>query len=241
MKVRVIDFETTDSDKAKKAGKPVGIIQIGFTDVTDAGTILPPVQHFVNPGLPISPEARAVHHIADEDIVGAMSPDAACSLLMSEMEPGDIFSAHNAPFERMFFSGGMHDWICTLACAKHIYPDAASHSNQALRYSLGVDAEFEWPDLAMPPHRAGPDTYVTAHILRRMMQRHTLPELIGLTRAPVLLRTVTFGKHEGTLWADLDDGFLRWVLDKDFDADVKHTARHWLARRGKNNRDPFGR
>lgn len=240
MKVRVIDFETTDQAEEKKKGKPVGIVEIGWTDVEDNGPISRPQSHLVNPGIAIAVQARAVHHISDEMVVGAISPTEAFRLLMDGMEPGDMFAAHHAEFERTFFGGGNHAWICSMKAAKHLWEDAPSFSNQALRYHLDIDAEFQWPDLAMPPHRAGPDSYVTAHILAHLMRAQHPTRLVELTNTPVLQRKVMFGeKHRGQLWADMDRGFLEWVLDKDFDAETKHTARHWLNKLSRPA-NPFG-
>ena len=50
------------------------------------------------------------------------------------------------------------------------------HSNQVLRYWLGLRLDA---DLAMPPHRAGPDAYVTAHLLLRMMALASVEQMIA--------------------------------------------------------------
>jgi len=225
MKIRVIDFETTGlpEDQIK------GICEIGWTDIHDDWSIHGPRSALVNPGHPIPPATRAVHHISDDDVASAISPDVACATLMNGMEAGDMFAAHNAKFERSFFGGGAHPWICTLQCAKHIFPDAPGHSNQVLRYWLGVDADGLDPVAAMPPHRAGPDTLVTAYILNRMIFASNVNELVRLTSAPVVLTTINFGKHRGMRWADLPRDYLQWIAFKsDLGVDEKHTARHLL-------------
>jgi exodeoxyribonuclease X len=222
MKIRVIDFETTGlpEDQVKS------ICEIGWTDVTDDWKVHGPHAMLVNPGHPIPPVTRAVHHISDADVVGAISPDVACAKLMAGMEPGDVFAAHNAKFERAFFGGGHHEWICTLQCAKHIFPDAPGHSNQVLRYWLNVDEDGLDPVAAMPPHRAGPDTLVTAFILRRLIFASSVAKLVELTSAPVVLQTITFGKHRGMRWADLPRDYLQWIAFKsELGVDEKHTAR----------------
>lgn len=236
MKIRVIDFETTGTDKDLKAGKKVEICEVGYTDV-DVGTryISMTMWHFVDPGMPIPPEARAIHHISDNDVANAISPAAARTLLMADMEPGDLFAAHRAAFEQAFFPGGTHEWICTYVAAKHLYDDLPSYSNQALRYILGIDDGFEWPVLAMPPHRAGPDSYVTAGIIRHMLVENTPRDLTTLTRLPILQKRVPFGKYEGQLWADMDAGYLEWILKKDFDDEVMNTARHYLRQRRQDS------
>lgn len=83
----------------------------------------------------------------------------------------------------------------------------------------------------MPPHRAGPDAFVTAHILAAILQRAPVDELIRLTTAPVVLGKVSFGKHKGQQWADLPWDYLNWVAFKsDLGRDEKHTAKHYLGR-----------
>ncbi|WOC15007.1 exonuclease domain-containing protein [Pseudochrobactrum sp. MP213Fo] len=229
MKIRVIDLETTGlpEDQTK------GICEIGWTDVHKDCSIHGPYSTLVNPGHPIPPVTRAVHHISDADVAHAISPDTACGVLMDGMEPGDVFAAHNAKFERSFFGGGSHDWICTMQCAKHLLTDAPGHSNQVLRYHLKIDNEDGFSfDAAMPPHRAGPDTFVTAYILRRLILASSVSELIRLTSAPVILQTITFGKHRGMKWADLPPDYLNWIATKsDLGVDEKHTARHLLESR----------
>lgn len=234
MKIRTIDFET--SGRPEDAVK--GLVEIGWTDIdlpNDEDTPLRrvhlPKSYLVNPGHPIPPETRAVHHISDADVAGAMDPGRACAMLMEGMAEDDVFAAHNAEFEKAFFGGGSRRWICTLQCAKHIFPEAPGFSNQVLRYWLDVDRNIDMPSLTMPPHRAGPDTYVTAFILHEMLQRAPAEELIRLTTAPVLLVKVSFGKHKGRQWSELPWDYLEWVAFKsDMGRDEKHTAKHYLGR-----------
>ena len=231
MKFRVIDFETTGRSEDKAAGKAVGIVEIGWSDVSETGHVFKPQSHLVNPGIPIPPEARAVHHISDRMLDDALRVDEACKLLMSGMQLGDIFVAHQAAFERTFFGGGTMPWICTMICAKHLWEEAPGYSNQTLRYWLGLDATFAWPELAMPPHRAGPDAYVTAHILSSMLLMKPASRLMELTNTPVIQKRVNFSQHAGKLWSEMDRGFLEWCLDPKRDNlpdEVKTTARHWL-------------
>jgi len=172
------------------------------------------------------------HHIADSDVIDAVSPDIGFRTLMDGMESDDVFAAHNCKFEQAFFAGGGRRWICTMQAARHLLPDAPGFSNQVLRYWLGIDEQMEDIDRAMPPHRAGPDTYVTALILGRLLQLASVDELVRLTTAPVILRDVTFGKHKGSKWAELPWDYLNWVATKsDLGVDEKHTARHHLGAR----------
>lgn len=239
MKFRVVDFETTGFPSAD--GPPVGICEVGYTDLSiDHGlaVIHRPISFLVNPGLPIPSEARAVHHLSNDDVADAINPERALATLMIGMQPGDVFAAHNAGFERSLFTGGAFPWVCTMQCSKHLIDDAPNYQNQTLRYHLGLDADLEWPELAMPPHRAGPDSYITAHLLNYLTEGNSPAQLVQLTNTMVLQKKVGFGKHFGKLWSEMDIGFLEWVLERDFDAETKNTCRHWLQR--KRNTNPFG-
>lgn len=225
MLVRVIDFETT--------GLPpdASVCEIGWCDVIigSGPTQIGPVQSILtNPGRPMPVEAMAVHHILDRDVVGAPSPDRA---FLKLADGPDAFAAHNASFERAFFTGGERPWICTYRCGLRAWPDAPSHSNQALRYFLTLCIDDE---KAMPPHRAGPDAYVTAHILRALLGIRPLADLTTWTKEPALLTKCGFGKHRGAKWSDVPSDYLDWLLrQKDMGEDIHHTARHHLRQRVK--------
>lgn len=216
--IRVIDFETT--------GMPpeAAVCEIGWQDF---GTSLTGFgRSFVNPGTPIPPEAMAVHHITDADVAGAPAKEEIFARLMDGV---DIFAAHNAAFERSFFGGGDKPWICTLKAARRVWPDAPSHSNQVLRYWLGVPAD---PLRAMPPHRALPDAYVTALVLEALCKSCRIEDMVQWTNEPSLLPRITFGKHRGLKWSDVPVDYLDWIVGKsEMDEDVKFTARHELKRR----------
>jgi exodeoxyribonuclease X len=159
---------------------------------------------------------------------------------MSANGPPDYFCAHNAAFEREFFSGGETPWICTRKIGMRIWPDSPNFQNQVLRYHLGIDGDdgFDaW--LSMPPHRAGPDCYVTAHILKRAILHGTaIDQMTAWTDQPSLLPgNINFGKHRGTPWSQLPADYLDWMCGaKDMDEEKKFTARHWLDRRRSDSR-----
>lgn len=180
----------------------------------------------VDPRMAIPPEASAIHHIRDDDVKGA--PRLEEAILSIAGRKTFIPVAHNAGFDSKFLPTIRGPWICTWRCAKHIWPDAPSFSNQTLRYYLELFREPE--ELAFPPHRAAADAWVTAHILKRMLEKHTPEELLALTEKPILLKTVGFGKHRGEAWEDVPRDYLGWILKGDhskWDPDVIWTAKHW--------------
>lgn len=229
--IRVIDYETTGTDEDPDAE----IIECGSYDlqlVNDAWLISRPINFMVRPQRPIPPEARAVHHISDADVADApMLRDVIDDFL----DGVEICAAHNARFEEHFTPHkGLH-WICTYKAARVVWPDAPSHSNQGLRYWLGLDdAEDFDAGLSMPPHRATPDAYVTAHLLRRLLAERTVEELLLYSQYPAVLKVMNFGKHKGMLFSDAPTDYLEWIRDKsDMNEDTKFTARRELKMRAK--------
>lgn len=227
--IRVVDFETTGipTPEDKHA-----MVEAGWCDLipADGGgwRIVGPMSSLVNPGRAISLEAMAVHHLRDCDVADAASPTDICRMLA---DGADIFCAHNMDFDSQFFGGGDKPWICTYKSALRLWPEAPSHKNQVLRYFLKLDDDDAGFDsaLTLPPHRAGPDAYTTAHILKACLAKAPIELLIKWSTGPALLAKVGFGKHRGMKWSDVPIDYLQWIGKSDMtDRDVRATAKHYL-------------
>jgi exodeoxyribonuclease X len=197
-----------------------------------------------DPGRPIPPETSAIHHITDEDVAGRMIWLEIFDYVLSPYIGAQIvYAAHNARFERQWItdelSGGA-PWICTYKCALRLWPDAPGHSNQTLRYwrkPAGLDR-----NTASVAHRAYPDAYVTAFLLRDMLELAPLEQLIEWSGQPALLTKIPFGDLRGQPWSAADEGLLMWILCKDFNEDIHHTAQIELKKRrdtSPSDRDAF--
>lgn len=225
LNVIVIDTETTGVDPEKDRVVEIGAVKVSMTKKGPklAGTF----QTLVNPGMPIPPVARGIHHISDEEVSEAPSFDEALSDLRKWAGKEMIPAAHNAKFDSAFFPK-KKGWICTWRSARHLWPDFESHSNQSLRYLLpevNEAIEKAGKEKALPAHRALPDAWVTAHVILEMLKDETPSSLLDLTNSPITLKKVTFGMHRGKLWTEVPRDYLSWVLrQKDMDEDVKHTA-----------------
>jgi exodeoxyribonuclease X len=144
----------------------------------------------------------------------------------------DVMVAHNCAFERSFIPDHVTDslpWICTQKCALRLWPEAPGHSNQVLRYWREHAHD---PEFAMPPHRAAPDAFVTAHLVWDMLDEVSVEQLIAWTTEPKLLLRVPFGKHRNALWADVPVDYLAWMTRQaDMDSDVIWNAHQEMGRR----------
>lgn len=228
-RLRVVDLETTGGDRTSE------IIEVGIVDVVADGEgwrALPPVSKLFRPRGEISFHAMAVHHLTPEHFC---EDDPHCDeYRLREMfaEPADVMVAHSARFERSFIAdtatGGL-PWICTVRSSKAVWTQAPGHSNQVLRYWRGLRLD---PALADPAHRAGPDAWVTAHILIDLLKEASVEQLLAWTAAPQDVATIPFGKHRRKPWSEAPTDYLVWMVGQpDMDPAVAAAARQELDRR----------
>lgn len=226
----VVDTETTGLDPEKDE-----LVELGWvlmlpnpTPIEDWGNTL------VNPGVPIPATSSAIHHLTDDDVSGFPAPNEALDFLPD----AKVLAAHNAPFDRAMLEAaglpGNQRWLCTRRLAMHLLPDAPSHSNQVLRYHLGLDVSHDWG----PMHRALPDAMVTAHLLHYMLEQidhgcDTVDQLIELADSPVELRgKLNFGKHADKTWDEVPTDYLQCMHGAGFEnPDVRHTVKRQLEKR----------
>ncbi|MBU0801419.1 MAG: 3'-5' exonuclease, partial [Alphaproteobacteria bacterium] len=174
-------LRSTDLETSGLEPPEAEIIEIGWTDVlwdteTRTGTIGATKSMLFAPTKPLEPANVAIHHltnrmlsaypVCDESDVRDM---VRCGSDLLLGEPIYAFVAHNAAFENKWFTPeilGDVKTICTMKCAARLERESPTISNQGLRYYFDMDLAEED---AMPPHRAGPDSYVTAHILLKLL------------------------------------------------------------------------
>lgn len=226
--IRVIDFETTGFELPKAEVCEVGICDLHLEQMSiqSAMTWMCRVQE-------MPPEARAVHHIAFAEC-DAWDPFDPARLFVT---PCNAIAAHNAAFETQFFAPPV-PVICTYKAALRVWPDAPGHSNGTLRYWLeDQDKISPAHALTQPAHRAGPDAYVTAHILAALFRTGvTGREMVAWTKEPALLPRCTIGQFRGKLWSEVDGGFLGWMVRQPtMEADLKWNAQREIDRRAKGN------
>jgi exodeoxyribonuclease X len=243
--IRVVDIEATGFDPAEHAPVEVGVCDLapsfdllGEPDWSQSSLRNGWGGSLLNPKRTIPPETSAIHHLIECDLVGAPDWEQGLIAYVGGVTRPIAFAAHSLKLERQWCTPdlvGDAPWIDTYKCALRAWPDAPGHGNQVLRYwlrPLGIDRH-----LASPAHRAGPDAYVTAFLLRDLLAQHPLHTLIQWSTEPAILIRVPFGKRpeeggsRGMKWSEVDDSLLYWTIERDFGEDILFTVEREIERR----------
>lgn len=235
IRIRIIDFEGNGTEP------PAEIIEYGFCDLSGEGFDAPwsigeAMSRLFGVTQPLDPAARAVHHLRPADLEGKAPFDPVALATEAEADGVSAIAAHAWDlYEAKWLAAALPATIrplCTYKAALRVWPDAPSHSNGALRYWL-EDEGLISPDpaLCQPAHRAGPDAYITAHILKALLARVTGREMIAWTKLPALLPRCPIGDFRGKPWSEVTAGFLKWMIDKPVEPDLVWNAERELERR----------
>jgi DNA polymerase III epsilon subunit-like protein len=220
-----IDTETTDSGPADR------LCQIAFK--TEDGLT---VNELFNPGMPISIDAMAVHHITNEMVQdkpsfrGSNAWNQLRDLVKSE---SNVMVAHNAAFDvEMLRKEGIKPKkvACTFKLARYFDKDGVipRYGLQYLRYylKLNVDATA---------HTALGDILVLEAIFQQIHAQaveefgdDAVAKIIEVSNKPVLYHRMPFGKHKGLKMKEVPADYLKWLAKTDLDEDLRYTVEHYL-------------
>src|SRR6516165_7720106 len=155
MKLIVVDTET--SDLPENGGS---MLEIAWMTLLDPDwKAVSSYESYIRYSGPIHPRAQAQHHIRADCLTaerGAITREQAVGKLLSELGPDSFLVAHNSAFDSKFLPELATPWICTLRVSQHIWPEAPGHSNQVLRYWLGIKPDLSCANTVKPrmPHQA---------------------------------------------------------------------------------------
>lgn len=230
----VVDIETLEEQP------PAGLIELGWQSVVrdpDGGFTFGDLEGEMLFGIPegqvMTAFNRSIHHIDPAELEG-LAPFDMAQFTGPALNDATHAVAHNAAFEQQWLDFGL-PWICTYKCALNAWPDLAKHSNQALKYELGMK---DRPDLH-PPHRALPDAKVTAFILSKLLEEHDVEQLVEWSAQPKPIYRLGFGKHKGTLLTEVPSDYLWWIVGPkcDMDEETKFSCQRELDRRRDAEKD----
>jgi exodeoxyribonuclease X len=206
--IRIIDFETNG------LAPPSKVIEVGMADLNTKDRSIKAGPSYYCGADELPAESRAVNHIWSEDIAGLPEFDKNAEFERAKTDNVVAFAAHNAAFEDQWMEGSPVPFICTYKAALRMLDFAPTHSNYGLAYFL-MDHGLISIDRAdmTPAHRSLPDAVVTAHLLRLLLDEGaTIEQLLQWTAEPRKLPTCPIGAWRGSRWADVDIGFLNWIL-----------------------------
>lgn len=186
-----------------------------------------------NPGLPINPDATAVHGITDEMVADKPSAKSLVQEWFAEileLAKGEliILGGHNTEFDWEFIKKHIDIPsnvlpLCTMRLARRMAPTADNHKLEYLYrdyYKLSSSR-------TVTAHDALCDVWMCFELLQHWFPN--LPDYEALARqllSPIKLTVMPFGKHKGTLFTDLPWHYIQWLnkQDSSMDKDVKFTA-----------------
>lgn len=246
-RVVVLDVETTGKDRAVDQVIEL-CLQLGVGAGDEARTWR------IRPSVPIHPEATKVHGITAEMLADCgLFADAAAEFLPLIAE-ADVIVGYNVSFDLdMLQAECSRAQIPPLEFAKKQVVDVLRLWHHVEPRTLVAAHEKFCGEAMVDAHQATADVAATARVLVAMRSRFGLddkswPELASISDpfsgrvtwlgpSPHVQWDASgavvfgFGKHKGCQVDQVDPGFLRWVLAKDFPPHVKKICGVALERR----------
>ena len=220
-----LDTETTGR------GPEDRLCQIAFK--TDDGLT---VSELYNPGMPITIDAMAIHHITNEMVQGKPAfRDSKEWTMLRELIGANqsVVVAHNAKFDvEMLRREEIEPQrvICTLKLARYLDKEGVipKYTLQYLRYFLNLQVDAK-------AHDALGDVTVLEALFKRIHAKATeefgdqaAEQMIEISGKPLLHRKMPFGKHKGCDMETVPIDYLEWLSRTDLDEDMEYTVRHYM-------------
>lgn len=224
-----LDTETTG------AGPEDRLCRIAFK--TEGGKA---TDELFNPGMLISIEAMAIHHITNEMVADTpkfkgndtyKKPQLLCT------DSNSVLVAHNAKFDVSVLNcEDLHPQrsICTYKLARYLDKEGVipKYNLQYLRYYLKLNIDAT-------PHTALGDVLVPEALFNRIYAKFkedsagdSVDLMIKISGSPVLVPRMPFGKHKGLKMGEVPLDCLEWLSGTNLDEDLAYTVRYYLTKIG---------
>lgn len=235
-----LDCETTGLEIEKD--KIIEVAAVVFQD----NVILDSFETLIDPGIPISEESMAIHHITNEMVQGKPKIQEVLPHII-KMIGKHILVGHGIPFDISFLeketkahcipnSLANHPYFDTLRLAR-LYGESPVNSLEKLREHFNIAAEGA--------HRAMSDVIVNIEVFKFLVKNYkTTEQITERLKKPILLKAMPLGKHKGRSFSEIPEQYLKWALHKDFDMDLLFSIRSELKKRKQSssfsqNSNPF--
>jgi DNA polymerase-3 subunit epsilon len=240
----ILDLETTGTDPLTDR-----IIEIGILKVLPEGQ-QKHCNYRVNPGIPIPPEATAIHGIADTDVATAPSFADLASNVWAFLEGCDLCGFNLKRFDLRVLYVECNRASQPLSLEGRVILDPMEIFHARERRDLAAAVRFYCGREHEGAHAAFTDVLATAEVLDAMLCRYAdLPRTVdGLDRhlknpnavdsAGNFVRVegetrFSFGKYRGQSLdavARMKPDYLQWMLTQDFFEDTKVIVKDALRR-----------
>lgn len=159
--------------------QPPDLVELGMVAIV-GGVIGAPMSWLVRPARPITPMARNIHGIRNEDVAQAPAVEDIKEEVVEALD-GAVVVAHNARVDIDVLQRALGDWpypevFDTLKLARRLLPGHASYRLGALVTAFNLAADL--PE-GLTPHRTAYDVLVTARLFVQLACSVSLGELRG--------------------------------------------------------------
>jgi DNA polymerase-3 subunit epsilon len=212
----------------------------------------------IKPSVAIHPEALVVHGITAEDLAGCPMFDAVAPDFLPLFEAADMIVGYNIAFDLDMLQAELsRSGFPPLDLSRKLLVDVLRLWHHVEPRTLVAAHEKFCGTLLIDAHQSRTDVVATARVLTSMLEvfglaGKTWSEIAAISD-PFPKRfswlgpsshiqwdasgaaVFGFGKYKGTQVDQVDGGFLRWVLSKDFPPHVKDICREAFERHGQFN------
>lgn len=195
-------------------------MEVQFYNFSSSFPVTPTMFEFnkrYKPSEPISLAAMAVHHIVDEDLVKCPS----FTKFKMPIDDVQYLIGHNIDYDiaalnRAGTSTTGIKTICTLAMARHLWPNLEAHNLTALAYFVGTDRKATRRGLRNS-HSALNDCKTTYSLLLKIVREKGFKSFDELHEFSEMARYPThifYGKYKGWAIKKMDESDLHWLMKK---------------------------
>lgn len=230
------DLETTGVNISKDR-----IIEISLLKVAPNGKEESKTRR-INPGIPIPPEATAIHGISDEDVKDCPTFKEIAKSLAAQIEGCDLAGFNSNRFDIPLLAEEFLRADVDIDLSKRKFVDVQTIFHKMEQRTLSAAYKFYCGKSLEDAHSAAADTFATYEVLKAQLDRypdlkndiHFLSEFSCFTNnvdfAGRMIyndkgeEVINFGKYKGRLVTEVlkaDPGYYAWMMSGDFPLNTK--------------------
>ena len=230
------DLETTGVNISKDR-----IIEISLLKVAPNGKEESKTRR-INPGIPIPPEATAIHGISDEDVKDCPTFKEIAKSLAAQIEGCDLAGFNSNRFDIPLLAEEFLRADVDIDLSKRKFVDVQTIFHKMEQRTLSAAYKFYCGKSLEDAHSAAADTFATYEVLKAQLDRYPdlkndirfLSEFSCFTNSVDFAgrmiyndkgeEVINFGKYKGRLVAEVlkaDPGYYAWMMSGDFPLNTK--------------------